>query len=1143
MDNDVSAETQNLSGDGWDDLRVPIAEDEPDRWAWLQEQRDEPALPDVSHCTVTAVLVTLDAEDWLPDTLAALSRLTVRPTRVIAVDNGSTDSTVELLERAHRHGVLDAVISGPEAGGFGAGVAVALAAESPAEESPAEESPAGETSSAAEVPDAEESNDESEPDAQKLDDKEPDAQQSDSQESDDKERDENHFLWLLHDDAVPRPDALHRLLAHLVSDPSADITGPKLLFPRRRHRGGHQLSELGVSISGTGRRELGFDLEEIDQGQRDRAKQTLGVSTCGLLLRLTTWRDLGGLDPGVPCFRDGVELGWRATARGLRVVTTPEAAMVHRQVGRAGLRPRGAGGRHPDRVDQQLGMLIVAGHAPAWRLPFTWLRLVLGCVLRALGYLLGKAPARTRDELAGLGWLFAHPGRIRAYRHRLAGQPVEAGSAHLIRTLRPPWWASIRLAFESLTGTVSDRYRELAGDSEAASLDELTGDEFAGTGEDRSQHPWLAPAVVVGTVLVIASLIAARGLLGLGHLDAPALLPAPDRLGELWRSAARPVVGAPGEMAPPWLALMALGSTILAGQPEWLVTSLLLGVVPLGYLAVYPLFRSLVDDRRIRILAAAAYALLPALLGGTNQGRLTLSVVVILLPMLVVALRGLVERRPRTPEAWRGGWGTGVVLVGLTAFEPSLILVALLLGVVGALWLRRTPRKVGRICVAVGLPLLVWAPWWPTLIAFPGRLFAGPDAALVEAGDAPQVWGLLLGREVGPGLPPLWLGAAVFGVIWLAALIGLGRRPRSGVVVGSWLAGITALVGSVLLSRLVVAVPPTGSEIRPWTGAYLLIGFAALLLAAAVGTDGLAAELRRRSFGWLQPTSVIAGVLAVVTVLGAAGWWVWAGAGGPIGRQRLDALPPYLQNAMLSDAGVRVLAIDLGDDPDPASGTVGVAHYSVVAGDQLRLGDADRGFAFGGSTTAPAQLGDLVQGLVAGTADTDIAPQLRSLGIGYVWVRGATTEEIARIDNTPQLGTASGNLEATVWQLQPPVTRLVVVDGDQLTGVDTLPPVVGSGGTARQLRLGEPADPRWRASIDGVPLTSATEGWQQAFELPAEGGTVTIQLASPTVWLLIAQGVVVAIGLVLAAPGIRRPEVRDPVRTARRAAFVGGRAQ
>ena len=1092
MDDDVSERrrsTRSAAADSWDDLRTAHPEDEADRWAWLTETRDDAALPDLSGTTVTAVLVTLDAEAWLPETLAGLSRLTHRPDRLIAVDSGSTDATLELLERAERHGLLDAVVSGPTRGGFGAGITAALAAE-----------PTGSTEG----------------------DGGPD-----------------HWLWLLHDDAVPAADALQQLLAHVTADASVDITGPKLVFPRRRHRAGHQLSEVGVTISRTGRRHLGLDLGEVDQGQRDQPRQHLGVSTCGLLIRRRDWDALDGLDPDVPCFRDGVELGWRATASGLRVVTTPGAEMVHRQVGRAGLRPRGAGGRHPDRVDQQLGLLLVAGHAPAWRLPFTWLRLVLGCLTRALGYLLGKAPARSRDELATLGWLVLHPGRIRAYRHRLRRTPTEPGTAALVAGLRPPWWSGLRLAAESVTGTVSDRYRELAGDSEATTLDELTGDDFAAVRDDRGRHPWLAPVVVVGGLLVLASLVAARTLFGLGHLDAPALLPAPDRLGELWRSAASPVPGAPGVAPPPWLALMALGSTVLAGQPEWLVTVLILGIVPLAYLSVYPLFRTVVEDRRVRLCAAVAYALLPVLLGGANQGRLTLSVVAVLLPVLVLALRGLVQRRPRAPEAWRGGWGAGAVLIGLTAFEPSIIVVAVALGAVGAIWLRRTPRKVGRIGLAVGLPLLVWAPWWPSLIAFPGRLFAGPDAALTGAGPAPEVWQLLIGREVGPGLPPLWWGAVAFGIIWAVSLVGLLRRPRSVVVVGSWVAAVTALLAATLLSRLVVPVPPTGAEIRPWTGAYLLIAFAALVLAAAAGVDGLAAELRGRSFGWVQPTSVVAGTLVALTVLGSAGWWVWAGAAGPIERQRLDALPPYLQNAMTSDAGVRVLAIDL----QHTGPSVAEAHYSVVAGDQLRLGDADRGFAFGGSVTAPDQIGDLVQRIVAGTADSDISPQLRSLGLGYVWVTGATTAETARIDNTPALGTASGSDATTVWQLQPAVTRVVVAEGDQTTAVATLPVVVPPGGSQRELRLGEAVDPRWRASADGVALTPVTVGWQQGFALPATGGTVSYHLASPTLVLLIGQGVVVAAALVLAAPGIRRLELRDPVRSARRAAFVGGRAQ
>ena len=42
-------------------------------------------------------------------------------------------------------------------------------------------------------------------------------------------------------------------------------------------------------------------------------------------------------------------------------------------------------------------------------------------------------------------------------------------------------------------------------------------------------------------------------------------------------------------MTPPWEALVALGSTAMFGQPEWLITLLLCGIVPLTLLAAYPL--------------------------------------------------------------------------------------------------------------------------------------------------------------------------------------------------------------------------------------------------------------------------------------------------------------------------------------------------------------------------------------------------------------------------------------------------------------------------------------------------------------------------------------------------------------------------
>jgi GT2 family glycosyltransferase len=1056
-------------------------------WAWADYVDDETERVDVSRAQVMAVLVTIDAARWLPATLDALGKLTTRPTRLIAIDNGSTDATRTLLEDAYHQGVLDAVYEGRREFGFGAAVKAALKLD------------------AADLQD----------DADTIGFRAVSAH-------------DTHWLWLLHDDAVPAPDTLYQLLAHVTIDPSIDLTGPKLLLPRHRH-GGQPISEIGVSISGTGRRELDLEVDEIDQGQRDEPQERLGVSTCGMLVRTAVWEQLDGLDPALPVFRDGVEFGWRAHLNGYSVVTTPSAQITHRQVGRAGLRPRGLTGRRPGKLDRLLGMLVVAGHAPGKRLPLVWLRLVWSCLVRAVGYLVGKVPGRALDEMLALGSFVAHPSRLRELRRRAAAIDPTPGTRDLVESLRPPWWSGLRVGLDTLTGAASERYRSVAGDSDAASIDELTGDDFSSAADDRPRNLWLSPPAITVAVAVVASLFAARSLFGRGSLVGPALLPAQENVIGLWRTVVSAIPGAPAQVTAPWEALIALAATAMFGQPEWLITLLLCGVVPLSLLAAYPLARRVINDRRVRLWACSTYALLPVLLGGTNQGRLVLSVVAISLPLLVMAARALVLRRTRTPEAWRGGWGVGVVLVALVAFEPSMIIFAVLAGILGAIVLRRSPRKIGRIGIAVGVPLVVLLPWWPTLISAPGRLFVGPDSALAGVTPAAPVWQLFLGREVGPGLPPLWVGAVVFGVIWVVALLGLARRPSRRAVLAGWATALVAFGMAVVLSRLVVSVPPASVEVRPWVGSYLLLGFGALIISAGIGLDGISIDMKQRSFSWLQPASVLAGIAVCLVSVGSAVWWVLAGAQGPVDRSRLDAIPPYVMNAMKSDARPRLLAINVSD---------GTARYAVLADDHLRLGDADRGFTYGGSVAAREQVDDLVVRLVAGTADSDINPQLTDLGIGYLWVTGANEDIQARIDNTPGLGTASGNERGIVWKLEPAVARSVLVDGSARLSVGPPPATVPGGDQDRQLRIGESADVRWQAELDGRPLTPAADGWQQVFSLPSGGGTVTYTLPFLMPWLLLFQGLVLLVAAVLAAPAIRRPEVRDPAKTARRAATL-----
>ena len=49
--------------------------------------------------------------------------------------------------------------------------------------------------------------------------------------------------------------------------------------------------------------------------------------------------------------------------------------------------------------------------------------------------------------------------------------------------------------------------------------------------------------MITTVVAVVASVIAARGLIGLGSLAGPALLPAHDRLGDLWDAVIAPDPG------------------------------------------------------------------------------------------------------------------------------------------------------------------------------------------------------------------------------------------------------------------------------------------------------------------------------------------------------------------------------------------------------------------------------------------------------------------------------------------------------------------------------------------------------------------------------------------------------------------------
>ena len=142
--------------------------------------------------TVVALLVSHDGSRWLPAVVDGLRSQTVPLSGVVCVDTGSKDDSADLLLDA-----FDEVVTVSGRTGYPEAVRIGL------EQVPAE---------AAE------------------------------------------WVWLLHDDSNPAPDALERLLDAAAADPEADVLGPKLReLPSLR-----RLLEVGAAISGTGRLETGL---------------------------------------------------------------------------------------------------------------------------------------------------------------------------------------------------------------------------------------------------------------------------------------------------------------------------------------------------------------------------------------------------------------------------------------------------------------------------------------------------------------------------------------------------------------------------------------------------------------------------------------------------------------------------------------------------------------------------------------------------------------------------------------------------------------------------------------------------------------------------------------------------------------------
>ncbi|WSA77167.1 glycosyltransferase [Streptomyces sp. NBC_01799] len=1045
------------------------------------------AAPEFPRHVVTAVLVSHDGARWLPDVLAGLLGQERPVQHVVAADTGSADDSARLVTDALG---AERVLHLARRTSFGTAVdeAVRTAGELTPDDLPYLKRPSGWDPVTRSWRD----------DAYDL----PDLPHGEPVQ----------WLWLLHDDCAPEPDALAELLRVVDTDPHAAIVGPKLRgwYDRK------QLLEVGVSIANSGRRWTGLDRREQDQGQHDQVRTVLSVSSAGMLIRRDLWEELGGFDRRLPLMRDDVDLCWRAHAAGHRVLVAPDAILRHAEASARERRPIDCAGRFvasPHRVDKAGAVYAMLVNARGKMLPWVLLRLVLGTLVRTLAYLVGKVPGQALDEVAGLFGTLLRPGRIFAARRRRGKGVVDAAE---LRGLFPPPGATVRATFEQVAGNFGSGSDADSGGSRHGAVESGPGGDDADFLEieqfARLKRIGRKPGPVLFAVLLLVSLVACRSLLGGGALAGGALLPAPADVSDLWGRYAdgwHPVGTGGTQTAPPYLAVISALSALFLGSTGFALTLLLVCSVPLAGLTAYFVSRPLLESRLLRAWASIAYAFLPAATGALATGRLGTAVLAILLPLIArtaVSAYGM-RSSGDARGSWRATWAYTLLLTLAMAFTPVVWPLAVVLGI-GVLALRRHDVAAYglRFLATIGTPLLVLAPWSLSLLGNPSSFL---KEAGLEFGTGSASALDLLG--ISPGGPNATGGVLLLGIV-LAALAALLRGERQFAVRAAWVVALVALVFAGLTN---------GSG---WAGPATLVYGIALIAAALVGADGARVRVAELSFGWRQPVAALIAVAAVLApVLAAVGWMI-GGAAGPLERRDPVQVPAFVAEESSTRDQPRTLVLG-GSSPASVS-------YTLVRGSGARLGDAELAVSGGGNS----HLDKVVANLVAGSG-ADQGSQLSGFAIRYVLVRDGAPREMSRVlDATPGLSRLSQLDGSALWRVDRQIARIMIVPSG--AGGEQLPvgsqPVeahskIPAGGSGRVLRIADAADPGWHATLNGRALTGRTvDGWAQGFELPAEGGRLDLTYETPLthtawIWAQAALGVVL---LVLALPG-RRREIDD----------------
>ena len=286
------------------------------------------------------------------------------------------------------------------------------------------------------------------------------------------------YLWLLHADARPRPDALAALIAESERN-EASLAGSKLLKAGTMD----ELESVGGATDVFGEPYSGLDEGEIDLQQYDVVREVAFVQSASMLVRRDLAQGLKGLDPLLPPVAAGLDFSQRTRLAGGRVISVPSSEVYHQA--RCGERGRG--------WREQAGRLraMVTAYSPLtllWVLPYDFLVSIVDSVASLL---LGQWKPMVR-HLYSWAWNAYHLPSTIKQRRRL--RPIRSEGDEELFRFHTKGSIRLRAVGEELSG----RLLSLFDDDQALARS--------------SRRMWSAPGAWGAVVAAVVVFLGARAI-------------------------------------------------------------------------------------------------------------------------------------------------------------------------------------------------------------------------------------------------------------------------------------------------------------------------------------------------------------------------------------------------------------------------------------------------------------------------------------------------------------------------------------------------------------------------------------------------------------------------------------------------------